>query len=92
MDRSIIRGEIMPETKNTENTTDQGRSGGRQTTEPAKQGEGAAAQMRPDSSIESGGPRVKFSDEEKSREVAKNSNHPGNPAEEWSPGSNQPNT
>lgn len=115
----------MPETQDTKNATDQGRSGGRQTQESDRPGQGAtqatnpdsgiqnrdaaephsnagygkqsgmqgaAAQQRTENSPESGGQQGQLSEDQKLREIAKNSNHPGNPAEEWSPGSHQPNT
>lgn len=115
----------MPETQDTKNTTDQARSGGRQTQKSDRQGQGtsqatspdsgiqnreaaehasdhgygkdtgmqgAAAQRKTDASPEAGGPQGQFSDEKKLREIAKDSSHPGSPADEWSPGTDQPNT
>jgi hypothetical protein len=82
----------MPENKDHMNTLDQDRPGAPQTKESGREGQGTAKQRTTDGSLESGGEQGQFSDEEKLREIGKNSNHPGNPAEEWSPGTHQPNT
>ena len=70
----------MPENVDGRYTTDQNRSGGRQTEKPDRFGAGTK-----DS-------RDAFGDEEKKREIARDSKHPDNVAEEWSPGTDQPNT
>jgi hypothetical protein len=86
----------MPETQDTKNTTDQGRSGGMQTQESNRSGQGASAATNPDlRDQERRDPeksKERFHDEMQRREMARDSKHPGNPAEEWSPGANQPNT
>jgi hypothetical protein len=84
----------MPETQDTKNTTDQARSGGAQTQESNRSGQGTsqATKPAPEHSFDASGSRERMADEEQKREIAKDSNHPGNPAEEWSPGTDQPNT
>ena len=86
----------MPETQDTKNTTDQGRSGGMQTQESNRSGQGATAATNPNlRDQESKGPEKsegRFDDEMQRREMARDSKHTGNPAEEWSPGTNHPNT
>src|SRR5690349_13963534 len=94
--KSCATGEIMPERQDTKNTTDQARSGGRQTQETDRPGQGTSAATNPGSGAGiSDAPENaegRYADEMKQREIARNSKHPGNPADEWSPGTHQPNT
>lgn len=104
----------MPETQDTKNTTDQGRSGGMQTNQSNRPGQGASPATNPNApgegvepgygkdtgmmgaaerpAAEPGPTSDRHEDEMQKRNLARDSKHPGNPAEEWSPGTNQPNT
>jgi hypothetical protein len=55
----------------------------------AQQGQGAAAQLSPDGSPESGGPEGQFEPEKKRRAMATNSNQEET-GQQWSPGADQP--
>ena len=86
----------MPERQDTENTTDQARSGGKQTQESNRPGQGGsdgtAARVAPENARADAGGDDRLTDEMQRREIARDSKHSGNHAEEWSPGTHHPNT
>ncbi|MCA1589790.1 MAG: hypothetical protein LC734_05230 [Acidobacteria bacterium] len=82
----------MPENKDTKNTTDQNRSGGRQTHESEQgiDGEYGKAPGDPQSGGQGSAAQPQFDDEEVRRNIARDSKHTEPAAQEWSPGADQP--